>query len=51
MPIEELATEVTGSVWKILGQVGDLVSEGDELIIMESMKMENPILAPVDGTI
>ena len=51
MPIEELETEVTGSVWKILVQEGDQVSEGDELIIMESMKMEIPILAPADGTV
>ncbi len=51
MPIEELATEVTGSVWKILIQIGDQVSEGDELVIIESMKMEIPVLAPADGSV
>ena len=51
MPIEELATEVTGSVWKILVKEGDQVSEGDELVIIESMKMEIPVLAPADGTV
>ena len=51
MPIEELETEVTGSVWKILVQEGDQVSEGDELIIMESMKMEQTIASPKDGVV
>jgi acetyl-CoA carboxylase biotin carboxyl carrier protein len=31
--------------------VGDAVSEGDELIILESMKMEIPVEAPVDGRV
>ena len=51
MPIQEVATEVTGMVWKIMVKEGDQVTEGDELIIMESMKMEIPILAPADGTV
>ena len=30
---------------------GDKISEGDTLCFLESMKMENPILAPVSGTV
>ena len=30
---------------------GDEVKEGDVLCLLESMEMENPILAPVDGTV
>jgi acetyl-CoA carboxylase biotin carboxyl carrier protein len=42
---------ITGTVWKIEKQVGDVVSEGDVIIILESMKMEMPVEAPCDGKI
>jgi len=42
---------VTGSVWKIEKKVGDIVQEGDEIMIMESMKMEIPVTAPAAGKI
>lgn len=41
--------QITGSVWKIEKAVGDAVSEGDVLMILESMKMEIPVEAPVGG--
>ena len=41
--------QITGNVWKIVKAVGDSVAEGDELIILESMKMEIPVEAPVAG--
>lgn len=44
-------SEITGSVWKILVQEGDVVSEDDSLAIMESMKMEIPVLAPAAGKV
>ncbi|MHA6258427.1 biotin/lipoyl-binding carrier protein [Sporosarcina sp. CAU 1771] len=47
----KIESELTGSVWKIVAKVGEKVSEGDELIILESMKMEIPIIAPEDGII
>lgn len=51
MAREEVESEVTGTVWKIETNVGDQVSEGDVLMIIESMKMEIPVLATEDGTI
>jgi biotin carboxyl carrier protein len=40
-----------GSVWKIKVEEGQTVKAGDELLIMESMKMEIPVLAEADGTV
>jgi acetyl-CoA carboxylase biotin carboxyl carrier protein len=48
---EEVTAPVLGTVWKILVKVGDTVQSEDELMILEAMKMENPIYAPVDGKI
>ena len=44
-------SEIAGSVWKIEVAVGDTVAEDDPLIILESMKMEIPLLAPRGGII
>ena len=44
-------SEIAGSVWKIEVAVGDKVAEDDPLVILESMKMEIPLLAPRAGTI
>jgi len=51
MAREDVESEVTGTVWKIETKVGDSVSEGDVLMIIESMKMEIPVLATEDGSI
>jgi biotin carboxyl carrier protein len=47
-PVE---SEVTGSVWKIVVGIGDAVSAGDVLLILESMKMEIPLESPVAGRV
>tara|TARA_R100000656_G_scaffold5718_2_gene7253 strand:+ start:1202 stop:1426 length:225 start_codon:yes stop_codon:yes gene_type:complete len=47
----DIKSEITGKVWKIETKPGDRLSEDDPIIILESMKMEIPIMAPVDGTI
>ncbi|MCC5912108.1 MAG: biotin/lipoyl-binding protein [Clostridiaceae bacterium] len=40
-----------GNVWKVLVKEGQAVKEGDVLIILEAMKMENEIYAPADGVV
>ena len=44
-------SEIAGSVWKIEVAVGDEVAEDDPLVVLESMKMEIPLLAPRAGTV
>ncbi len=51
MAEEYVEAHITGTVWKILVEVGDEVEEDDELIILESMKMEMPVESPVDGVV
>ena len=51
MAIVKLLTEVTGSVWKIFLKPGDAVAEGDVVMIIESMKMEIPVIAEESGTL
>ncbi len=48
---QEVEAHITGTVWKIVVEEGDEVDEGDDLIILESMKMEMPVEAPVSGTV
>ena len=47
----EVKAEIAANVWQVLVEVGATVSEGDEMIILESMKMEIPVSAPSDGTV
>ena len=47
----DVLAEITANVWQVRAEVGQMVAEGDELVILESMKMEIPVLAPVSGTI
>ena len=50
-----MSTDVTapmsGNIYEISVSVGDDVKAEDELLILEAMKMENPIYAPVDGKV
>lgn len=51
MARKEIRSEITGSVWKIVKNVGDAVGEDDALMILESMKMEIPVLAEASGKV
>lgn len=51
MAQEIIEVPITGKVISVEAKVGDVVKEGDVICFIESMKMENPILAPVAGTI
>ncbi len=51
MAQETVEVPITGKIISVSVKVGDAVKEGDILCILESMKMENPILTPVTGTI
>lgn len=51
MAKHNIESEVTGTVWKVQVDVGEAVSEGDILLILESMKMEIPVESPADGTV
>ena len=48
---KEIKSHVTGTVWKVEVGVGDEVEENDDLIIIESMKMEMPVVAEEDCTV
>ena len=47
----EVKSVVTGSVWKIVASVGQRLSAGDEIMILESMKMEIPVIAEDGGVL
>jgi urea carboxylase len=49
--VTEVEAEITANVWQVRTEVGAQVAEGDELVILESMKMEIPVVAPVAGTV
>jgi acetyl-CoA carboxylase biotin carboxyl carrier protein len=46
-----IKSEIAGNVWKVLKIPGDSVAEEEPVMILESMKMEVPVMAPRDGTI
>ncbi|MDQ0220466.1 acetyl-CoA carboxylase biotin carboxyl carrier protein subunit [Peribacillus cavernae] len=47
----EIKASMAGSVWKIAVSAGETVTEGQDIVILESMKMEIPIAAEADGTV
>jgi biotin carboxyl carrier protein len=49
--VTEIRAEMVANVWKVVAAQGDQVSDGDTLVILESMKMEIPVLAEGSGTL
>jgi acetyl-CoA carboxylase biotin carboxyl carrier protein len=49
--VAEVRAEMVANVWKVVAAEGDQVSDGDTLVILESMKMEIPVLAEDSGTL
>ena len=47
----DVEAHITGTVWKITCEVGDAVAEGDTVVILESMKMEQFVDAEDAGTV
>jgi biotin carboxyl carrier protein len=48
---EEIRAEMVANVWKVVAALGDNVDDGDTLVILESMKMEIPVLAESAGVV
>ena len=44
-----IRSEMAGTVWKIEAQEGEAIAADDPILILESMKMEIPVLAPESG--
>lgn len=44
-------TEITGKVWKVTATKGQHLAEDEPIVILESMKMEIPVPAPLDCTV
>lgn len=51
MPSERILSEVTGTVWQVPVQPGQRVAVDDTLVIVDSMKMEIPIVATCAGIV
>jgi len=51
MAQEKIESPLPGKILSVKVKAGDKVAEGDELFSIEAMKMENPIICPVAGTV
>ena len=51
MDLKQIEAPLPGTIWKVEVEVGNHVKEGDTVLILEAMKMENEIMTEIDGTI
>jgi acetyl-CoA carboxylase biotin carboxyl carrier protein len=49
--VTEVRAEMVANVWQVVASEGDQVADGDTLVILESMKMEIPVVAEGPGTL
>jgi len=49
--MHEIRAEITANVWQVRVEEGQMVAEGDEIVILESMKMEIPVITEVPGVV
>ena len=47
----EIRAEITANVWQVLVEEGQMIAEGDEVCILESMKMEIPVITETPGVV
>ena len=47
----EIRAEITANVWQVIVEEGQMVAEGDEICILESMKMEIPVVTEIPGVV
>jgi len=48
---DEIRAEMVANVWKVVVAQGDTVEDGATLVILESMKMEIPVITETAGTV
>ena len=46
-----MTAPMEGKIWRLVRQVGDRVEENEPVLILDAMKMEIEVVAPVSGTI
>ncbi|SFN51404.1 biotin/lipoyl-binding carrier protein [Variovorax sp. OV329] len=51
MATQTIRSDITGTVWKIVVQEGDALQADDTIMVLESMKMEIPVIAPESGRV
>ena len=49
--VHEIRAEIPANVWQVLVDEGQMVAEGDDIAILESMKMEIPVITEVPGVV
>ena len=49
--MHEIKAEIAANVWQVVVEEGQMVAEGDEICILESMKMEIPVITEVSGVV